>query len=293
MNLHQRAVELVREYQRVEAELIEILKQIDDRKIYQKFGASSLFIYATKVLGLTESVAWNFISVARATKKHAALNKAIQNGELSVSKARRITSVLTLQNQDEWIEKAKTLSQRKLEKAVAEVNPKAATQDKASYITGDFMKLEFGLSETELEEIKYVQDLVCQSKQEAVPMKDAIMEAVRLYKHHKDPLEKVKRAKSIPTKSVRPSQTKPDSSQVSVERKASKTTYPAELIHALNQRDQNQCTGKNPDGTRCENKRWLDFHHVIPRFKGGKDILENMTTLCRAHHQICHKDEPQ
>jgi 5-methylcytosine-specific restriction endonuclease McrA len=72
------------------------------------------------------------------------------------------------------------------------------------------------------------------------------------------------------------------------QRKPSSKPYSAALVHGLTRRDQNQCTGKNPDGLRCENKRWLDFHHIIPRSHGGKDTLENMTTLCRAHHQMYH-----
>lgn len=288
MNLHQRALELVKEYQRVEAELIEILRKIDDRKLYREHGATSLFVYATKVLGLTESVAWNFITVSRATKKYPALNQAIQNGELSVSKARRITSVLTFENQDEWIQKAKTLSQRNLEKAVVKENPRAVTPDRASYITEDFMKLEIGLTEQEFEEIKSVQDLVCQSKQNASSLKDTILEAIRFYRQHKDPVEKAKRAKSPKPDSSQAKQEDQLANQKNQSPKTRGNVYPAALTHELILRDGNQCTDKNPDGTRCESRRWLDFHHLIPRSQDGTNTLENLVTICRAHHQLHH-----
>lgn len=275
MNLHFRALELVKQYQSVEAALVEVLRQIDDRRIYREHGAASLFVYATKVLGLTESVAWNFITVSRATKRSPTLKQAIQNGELSVSKARRITSVLSFENQAEWVEKAKTLSQRNLEKAVAKENPKTLAPERTSYVAENLIKLELGVSEQELEEIKYVQDLLSSFKQKSVSLKDAILETVRSFKARHDPLEKAKRAQ------------KPDSSQVAQPESPAKG-FTAAIVHEIAVRDQNQCRGTDPDGKRCASRRWLDIHHRVPRREGGSDDLVNLITLCRAHHQLAH-----
>ena len=41
-------------------------------------------------------------------------------------------------------------------------------------------------------------------------------------------------------------------------------------------------------GNRCENRRWLDVHHVVPRAAGGSNAPENLITLCSAHHRIEH-----
>jgi len=32
----------------------------------------------------------------------------------------------------------------------------------------------------------------------------------------------------------------------------------------------------------------LEIHHIIPKFEGGKDMIENLVTLC----SICHKHAP-
>lgn len=63
--LHQRATELVRERGRVEAELIRVLQELQKQRIYKYFGCTSLFKYAVDILGLSESVAQYFITVAR------------------------------------------------------------------------------------------------------------------------------------------------------------------------------------------------------------------------------------
>jgi 5-methylcytosine-specific restriction endonuclease McrA len=64
--------------------------------------------------------------------------------------------------------------------------------------------------------------------------------------------------------------------------------YPASLEHQINLRDQRQCTQSDSTGKRCQEKRWLEFHHKIPIAMGGQDTLENLTTLCWAHHQLIH-----
>ncbi len=61
------------------------------------------------------------------------------------------------------------------------------------------------------------------------------------------------------------------------------------LEHQINLRDQRQCTELAIDGKRCRERRWLEFHHVIAVEKGGQDTLENLRTVCWAHHRVIHK----
>jgi 5-methylcytosine-specific restriction endonuclease McrA len=38
-------------------------------------------------------------------------------------------------------------------------------------------------------------------------------------------------------------------------------------------------------------KGGLDPHHIVPRGRGGSDVLENGITLCRKHHDMAHRHE--
>jgi hypothetical protein len=67
--------------------------------------------------------------------------------------------------------------------------------------------------------------------------------------------------------------------------------YPAPLEHQLNLRDNRQCTYQDKDGHRCTNKRWLQFHHKIHVEHGGQDTLDNLQTLCWAHHKMIHLEK--
>ena len=35
----------------------------------------------------------------------------------------------------------------------------------------------------------------------------------------------------------------------------------------------------------------MDVHHLQPRSEGGKNTLENLITLCTAHHRAAHRGE--
>ena len=62
------------------------------------------------------------------------LKTEINKGHISISKARRITSVLTSENKSYWFNLAKTKSKQVLEKEVARVSPKTQVREKLSYI---------------------------------------------------------------------------------------------------------------------------------------------------------------
>src|SRR5947208_1908843 len=101
--IHERALEIVGRYKRVEADLIEVLQQVDEHKVYRHHQCKNLHEYTMRILKLTESVAFNFIVVARKAKEVPELKAVINSGMLSVSKARKITPVINKQNQSEWL----------------------------------------------------------------------------------------------------------------------------------------------------------------------------------------------
>lgn len=39
----------------------------------------------------------------------------------------------------------------------------------------------------------------------------------------------------------------------------------------------------------CERRRYVDVHHVVFVSQGGRTRLNNLTTLCRAHHRLVHE----
>jgi len=88
--LHERAVTITKKFHHTESELIDVLQEIDEHKVFLAFGYSSLYDYATKSLKLSEANASNFITVARKSIIIPELKLAIRDGSLTVSKGRKI-----------------------------------------------------------------------------------------------------------------------------------------------------------------------------------------------------------
>lgn len=312
--IHERALARAARYLVSEAELLESIIEADQDKLYEKFGLSFLTTYCVKHLGLDETVAGVLVRVARKSQAVPGLKQAVVNGDISISNARTIASVITNENQAEWIGKAKTLSKNKLEREVATVCPAKAKPEKARRIGNGRVQVVLSLSEEEYEERCRITDLVSRSLGKSATDSDVEVEMMKVYSYHRDPVSKaeraaeraakgdLKRAADIEAKSGAKSAAKRVEKQKSIKTATSQgvpskksatnpQTTPAEVTHAVNLRDRGCCRAKLADGTECGETRWTDHHHMIPRWRGGKDAIENIITLCSAHHRLWHRRE--
>ena len=192
--IHQEASLVVKNLKRDESLLIDVLQQADEHKVYLDFECKNLYLYTVKVLGLSESVALNFISVARKAKQVPELKEVISRGLLTVSKARKINSVLTNDNQELWLKKAIELPQWRLEKEVAKVSPQEAVREKMKYITESRLCFQVGISEALSEKLKRVQDLESQRLKRSASFETVLEALTEIYLEKNDPLRKAKRA---------------------------------------------------------------------------------------------------
>jgi hypothetical protein len=158
-----------------------------------KRGHPSLFAYVVGELGLSESVALNLITVARKSREVPELKARIAQGAITLSNARKIAPVLSAANQDEWLTKAATLSNRQLEKEVVKIRPEIATPERATYVSASRLKLELGLPEAEMIKLRRVQDLLSQARGKPVSLEEAIIAMTGEYLHRHDPVEKAQR----------------------------------------------------------------------------------------------------
>ena len=57
---------------------------------------------------------------------------------------------------------------------------------------------------------------------------------------------------------------------------------PACVRRAAFVKDGGRCSFVSKEGHRCGERRFIEFHHVIPRAAGGKTTVENLRLRCRA-----------
>jgi 5-methylcytosine-specific restriction endonuclease McrA len=257
-----------------------------------------LYSYVVEELELGENIALSLITVARKAREIPELKTQLEAGNITLTNARRVVSVMTPENKSEWIQKASDLSSRELEKEIVREPPKEATPERTSYVSEGRIKLELGLSEREMLRLRRVQDILSQSQKRQVSLEETLEQLTCEYLGRHDLLQKAARSKAKKEKAA--SLVKPDSvpvdkqnaSQLVARREPTRRKpIPADVRHEVNLRDQQRCAFILPSGLRCNQTRWIEIHHKKPVSQGGLNMPENLMTLCSGHHKLLHLTE--
>ena len=268
---HSKALEAVARYKRSEIELIEILEEVWTYKTFYHFKCNSLFRYAVDELKLSPEVTSIFNKVMKKTLIIPGFKEQIRNGNISISNASRICSVITKDNKERWFELAR-LPKSKLEREVALASPRAAIRERARMkAIGNVVRyeLQYGVSEEHMQDIKRAQDLLSQKLGRAALFEDVSNVSVNLFLDKNDPLRKC-----LGTK-IKTSVSQGRQLQVTVKRR----------VHHNNE---SQCSHINAAGERCQERRHLHIHHIKAISEGGTNDISNLTILCSGHHRAHH-----
>ncbi len=276
--IHTIAVEKAAKYLVAEAELLGAIIDVDRARLFEKFSEPYLTPYCVKYLGLSEDVAAQFVRVARKSQQVPELERAVAQG-LQISKAKTIASVIDAQNTSEWILKAQTLSKEKLEREVAAAKPSAPRPEKARPTGANRVRIELEVTSEEAELIKRARELMSQKNRRPVQMGETVVQALKEWVDRVDPVRRAERAVSRQQKT----RVKPVG-----QRSWDRSAIPAAIRHQVHRRDRGACCQSMPDGSRCGLRQWTEIHHLQPRAHGGADTIENLITLCSAHHRQWH-----
>ncbi len=333
--LHAKAEKAVEDLQTSELSLIKTLQVIEDNKVHRWCGYNSLFEYGVQCLGLSRSQSYMYVSLSKATRKYKKLELALSAKKLTASKATRVLSVMTLDNQQDWITKAMTLPKSQLEKEVVRLNPKKARGERFEYLTSEVIEMKTPVSEGVYKMLIRAQDLLSESLGRSASMEEVFAHLVKEFLHKKDPVERAnrqveKKARMMRVKGKLQENLKelknrdagsndlisnlknfvvdlpkeafedfpagvsvnlPDETFESFPSRnqwGQRLPIPRKVIHGVHLRDQKRCRHHYPSGERCKSTRWLHLHHKKPVSVGGEHSLENIVTLCPAHHDLAH-----
>ncbi len=77
--------DLVASERKITAEIIELVREIDQKRIYLQYGHTSMFAMLTKDFGYTPSSAMRRIDAARLSKEIPEIKESLKTGELNLS----------------------------------------------------------------------------------------------------------------------------------------------------------------------------------------------------------------
>src|SRR4029078_12343698 len=113
--LLRRTGELAMRGRRVDAALIAHMAQVDHGKVYRDEACTSMFAYATTRLRLSESQAYDRITVARASRRFPVMLAMIEEGRLPLTAASKLAPHLTAENADALLARAENGTRRQVE----------------------------------------------------------------------------------------------------------------------------------------------------------------------------------
>ncbi len=315
--IHREAVQAVEELKSKEIKLIQALQEVDENFVYRYLGFNSLFRYCVEALKLTEAQSMMYITVSRKSKKLPCLQKALESGEVTVSKVNRVVSVINNENEQYWLDLTKTLSKREIEKEVAKINPRAVTPEKTRYLNDTTIELQIPVSEEVFNLLKRAQEILVQKAQRPVSLEEVIRITSQSYLEKADPIKReVRRQRKIQAKGVADKNQSDasvglrDNSAASANNSAlcpGRATKSDEgsrphivappLPKYLKQktkdrilaRDGGRCTYRQGN-RQCSERVYLQVHHIYPRELGGTNEPSNLTTLCSGHHRVLHEE---
>lgn len=262
---------------RVTARVIVLLQEMELRRVYLALGYSSLFVYCTHVLHLSEHAAYRRIEIARLARRFPIILELIESGAVTLEVLHVLNRHLTAENHRALLERVQHLSRNDVEHIVATLSPRepmpasvallAKPPSDAAPITPDRYELQCTISSEAYQKLQELQDLM----RHTVPDGDLgvlLERAIALL------LEHVSRVKKGAVEHPRePVPNDPNSRYI-----------PASLKRAVWARDDGRCAYVGSEG-RCNASGHVEVHHVIRVADGGPTELNNLQLRCRAHNQ--------
>jgi len=298
-----RVMELAADERRATALLIAHLAELDARRLYLAEGYSSLFIYCTQALRLSEHAAYGRIEAARTVRRFPAVLEMLVEGAVTLTTVGLLAPHLTAENHRDLLDRARHKSKRAVEEVIAALCPRppapavvrrlpAAGRRPAPTLPGGAPAGPEAPPTPPPERSATVVPLAPQRYRVQFTARAETYEKLRLAQallRHQIPhgdldqvfhraltalLEKLAREKCAATERPRAGRpTAPGSRHI-----------PAEVKRAVWLRDGGRCAYVGRSGRRCTEAGFLEFHHVKPYAAGGESTVDNIQLRCRAHN---------
>jgi hypothetical protein len=116
---------LVQKHNRTDAELIRAIGEVDHRRLYRDHACSSMFVYCTQRLGLSEDAAYRRIRVAREARKLPGILDHLEAGHIHLTGLSLLCPHLTRANANGLLRRARGKTKRQVQELVAALAPRA------------------------------------------------------------------------------------------------------------------------------------------------------------------------
>ena len=294
--------------------VIEYLEEIESRRLYSKYGYSTLWEFVVKELGYDSGSAQRRINAARMSRVVPEVKEALTSSALcltTVSMIEQFTKnerkqgikTYSAAEKKELLDQVAHKSTRETEALLKAIAPDACLpKEKQRAVNAEFVEISFLVDQETM-------TLLCEMKRllsgsQANPSAaDAIKQALKLAVAQKskklwprpNSILKAQAQEGAQAQAQAQFQPQPRShfqtpaspthSRAGVTRPPRRKYISVHKRRAVYQEAGNQCTFVSAiTGKRCESRHQLEIEHIQPLAKNGSDDLENLTLLCKSHN---------
>jgi hypothetical protein len=299
---------LARGERRATARLVAALTEFDAHKLYLGQGCSSMFVYCTRVLHLSEHAAYGRIEAARAARRYPVILGMLEAGELTLTSVGLLATHLTPQNHSAVLERAKGRTKREVQEIVASLRPlpdaKPLVRKQPAVLSPEDIENVPG-PQGRASATSSASDAPVQATSDRPDAADSHAKQAAARSVGRETIAKLRRVQDL-MRHVTPNGDlevifhraiqmlledleKKRIAAASRPRQGTSPNakgrhIPAAVRRAVWRRDEGRCAFTGSSG-RCNETGFLEFHHIRPFAAGGETTEENIELRCRAHNQ--------
>lgn len=311
--LSDRLVAARRQHRQAEHTLAVLLAEMDDGALHRALGYASIGEYAAVVLDLTQRHARDLLRLGRRLPDLPALDAVMAAGELDWTKAREVATVATSETEAAWVEHARRVPSRVLERDVAtallgDLPPDGSEPVRAPARRRLVLELEATDADVLLQAIAVARARADLDPGEA---EDGVFVAEMARRYLQGLQAEDEATTDLPTaepyrvvvehcptchRTVAPETEVSDTV-------ATEARCDAEVVDMRDGPTRGHATRTIPPAVRravlhrfgwrcavpcCRHRLWLQLHHRRPFARGGGHEEANLVPLCSAHHRAVH-----
>jgi hypothetical protein len=294
------------------ADLIRSLAEVEARRLHLASGCSSMFVYCTQVLHLSEHAAYARIAAARAATRFPAVMDLLIEGAITLTTVTLLGRHLTAENHAALLESARHKSKADVEMLVATLQPQPDVPSSVRKVPAP--KLPAATAASLISEVAQTiavpQTTTQQPPATPPPPPVAVVRAIAPERYKlqvtisAETRVKLRRAQDLLRHTNRGAEEAAviDRALTVLVEHLEKVKYgrtdrprpaapsdpgsrhvPAHLRRTVSGRDADRCAFVGLEG-RCTETAGLQYHHRIPYADGGPTTADNLELRCSAHN---------
>jgi hypothetical protein len=291
--------------------LVTHLAEFEARDLHLAAGFPSLFAYCTEVLRLSEHEAYHRILAARTARTHPRILVMLREGRLNLTIVRLIAPLLREANANQVLDEAAGLSKRQVQELVARHAPQPDVPASVRKLPARIQPTPTASAAPVAPTPSVVSCAPAAPVAVPPPARPAVVRPLAPERYEvrftasAETCAKLRRAQDLLRHAVRDGDTAAivdraltllvadlekkkfaitDRPRSGSRRSGSARRPPADVRRRVSRRDADRCAFVSKDGRRCEERGFLEFHHVIPFAMGGETTVDNIQLRCRAHN---------